>query len=106
MKRLRLKHQYHDARLRRIRFEDRRVVFEVSLDGHWNKGCPEDAWLAFEIVHNLDEIRVAFNASTDQPCVEVEDEIIGVARLTKTRYLVDLQSVGSVEIDCRAVSEI
>lgn len=50
MKRLGLKHVYHDAILRRVRFEGRRVIFEAALDGHWNHQCPQDALLAFETV--------------------------------------------------------
>jgi len=105
MKHLGLKNEYHDARLERVRFEDRRVVFEASLDGHWNNRCEEHACLGFELVHNLDEIRTAFNAPAGESCVDVDDEIIGVAKLTKTRYCVDLQTAGSIEIDCRGISE-
>ncbi len=81
-------------------------MFEASLDGHWNNQCEEDACLAFEAVHNLDEIRTTFNAVADEQCIDVDDEIVGVAKLTKTRYLVDLHKTGPVEIDCRGISEI
>jgi hypothetical protein len=106
MKRLGLKHVYHDAVLRRVCFEGRRVVFEASLDGHWNHHCPQDAQLAFETVQNLDIITRQFNAPDGDSSVEVTDEIIAVTKLDKTRYLVDLQGHGGIEIDCRGHSEI
>lgn len=106
MKRPRLKHEYHDALLRRLRFEDRRVVFEASLDPVWNNKCPENVELAFETVHNLDDVRRQFNVGNGQSIVTVSDEIIGVVKLEKTRYLVDLHNHGGIEIDCRGISEI
>ena len=106
MKRLSLRHNYHDALLRRVRFEGRRIVFEASLDGHWNNNCPEDAELMFETVHNLDEIKRRFGTNDDDSIVDVIDEIICVVKLQKTRYLVDLNNRGEIEIDCRGISEI
>jgi len=106
MKRLGLQHNYHDAQLQRVRFEERRIVFETSLDGHWNKDCPQKAQLIFETVHNLEEIKTLFGAVGRQSLVDVADEIIGVAKLSKTCYIIDLHRTGAVEIDCRHVYEV
>ena len=105
MKQLGLQHNYHDAQLQRVRFEDRRIVFEVSLNAHWNAGGADAAQLVFETVHNLEEIKTLFGAVGSQSSVDVADEIIGVAKLSKTRYIIDLHRTGAVEIDCRHVYE-
>ena len=106
MKKLRLKHEYHDATLRAVRFEDRRLVLEADLDGHWNNKVRERALLVFEVVHNVDEIRQRLHCPDLTAELKLNDEIIGIVKVAKTRYLVDLSKIGPLEIDCRGIHEV
>lgn len=106
MKRIRLKHEYHDARLRAVRFGDRTLSLEADLNGHWNNRVPERAVLTFEVVHNIDEIRQRLQCPEAAAEVKLQDEIIGIVKVAKTRYLVDLSRFGPLEIDCRGLHEI
>lgn len=106
MKRIRLQHQYHDASLKSVKFNDPDVTLVADLDGHWNNKRAERAYLTFHSVKNIAEVRATLSARPDEDVMEVNDEMIGVVKLDKTRYLVDLHRVGSLVLDCRGISEI
>ncbi len=89
-----------------MRFCDGNLTLVVDLDGHWNHQCAERAFLTFHHVRNLDTVRAVFQALPEDVSVSFNDEIIGIAKLDKTRYLVDLRRAGALELDCRGVSEI
>ena len=106
MKRIRLQHQYHDGSLRSVRFKDSDVTLVVDLDGHWNHQCPERAFLTFHHVRNLDAVRAVLQVSPEEVEVNMNDEIIGIAKSDKTTYLVDLNHAGALKLDCRGITEI
>ena len=106
MKRFRLQHQYHDGSLKSVRFSDRDVTLVVDLDGHWNHQCAERAFLTFHHVRNLDVVRAVLKADPEEVVVSLNDEIIGIAKLDKTTYLIDLHRAGALKVDCRGVSEM
>jgi hypothetical protein len=107
MKRIgKLRHNYHDATLRSVRLEERRITLDVDLCPVCNNKVPESASLTFEMVQNMDEIRARFECRESSWLQDVNDEIVGVAKLSATRYLVDLNDRGGLEIDCRGISEI
>lgn len=105
MKRIRLQHEYHDGSLRSVRFNDADVTLVVDLDGHWNHQCAERAFLTFHNVKNLDVVRAVLQAHSEDVVVSFNDEIIGIAKLDKTMYRVDLHRTGTLELDCRGISE-
>lgn len=104
--RVKLQHEYHDAQLASVSFNDDDVTLVAELDGHWNHQCPERAFLTFHGVKNLTEVRIKLAAPIEQGDAKLNDEIIGIRKLDKTRYLVDLHHAGALEIDCRGLSEI
>lgn len=106
MMRVKLQHEYHDAQLASVSFNDDDVTLVAELDGHWNHQCPERAFLTFHGVKNLTEVRIKLAAPIEQGDAKLNDEIIGIRKLDKTRYLVDLHHAGALEIDCRGLSEI
>ena len=106
MKRIRLQHEYHDGSLKSVRFCDADVTLVVDLDGHWNHQFAERAYLTFHHVKNLDAVRAVFKAHPEEVAVSFNDEIIGIAKLDKTQYVVDLHRTGALELDCRGISEI
>lgn len=106
MKQIRLQHEYHDGSLKSVRFSDGDVTLVVDLYGHWNHQCAERAFLTFHHVSNLDAVRAALQAPPEGTTVNFNDEIIGIMKLDKTKYRVDLQRAGALELDCRGVSEI
>ena len=106
MKRIRLQHEYHNGSLKSVRFSDGDVTLVVDLDGHWNHQCAERAFLTFHHVRNIDAVRAVFQAHPEEITVNYRDEIIGITKLDKTKYLVDFQLAGTLELDCRGVSEI
>lgn len=106
MKRIRLQNEYHDGSLKSVRFRDADVTLVVDLDGHWNHQCAERAFLTFHHVRNLDAVRAVLQAYPEEVAVSLSDEIIGIVKLDKTTYLVDLHRTGALELDCRGISEI
>ena len=106
MNRVRLQHEYHDAALKSIRISGDDLTFVADLNGHWNKQCSERAYLTFHNVKNVDALRTRLSIPSDESRIELADEIIGVMKLDKTKYRIDLHHAGAIEIDCRGISEI
>lgn len=89
-----------------MRFSDGDVTLVVDLDGHWNHQCAERAFLTFHHVRKLDAVRAVLQADPEEVVVSLNDEIIGIAKLDKTKYLVDLQHAGALELNCRGLSDL
>jgi len=99
MKRLKLKHAYHDSFLRSVEVTGRRLVLSVELAPGVTRH------LFFAGVRNLDELRELFGLPTDASSIEVDAEIVGIVREDDGRILVDLMNYGSVRVDCKNLSE-
>lgn len=87
-----------------MRFRDADVTLVVDLDGHWNHQCAERAFLTFHNDKNLDAVKAALKVTLGEATVSFNDEIIGIVKLDKTTYLVDLHRTGALELDCRGIS--
>jgi hypothetical protein len=105
VKRLRLKHNYHDSVLRSVEIEDRRLTFVIALDPHWNNRVAERRHLFFEGVRNMEEVLHRLGHSAGERCLDLGDEIIGIARNDDGRILVDLMKAGAIYIDCKSIGE-
>lgn len=106
MKRLTLKHAYHDALILEVRYpngED--VVLEIDLCGVVNPSAGV-ATLHFLGVRNFEAVRDGFEAArrvnAARPGI---DEIIAVGRSEDRGYLLDLAMAGAVRIDARGLVE-
>jgi len=107
MRRLKLKHGYHDALVTAVRYpDDSDVVLDVILCGCCNPtpGIPSTLW--FIGVRNAAEVRRALEAARElnasKPYVA---EIVGIVRGDDARFLVDLGEAGSVRIDAKGLHE-
>jgi hypothetical protein len=106
MKRVKLQHEYHDARLTSVSFDGDDVTLIAELDGHWNHQCAERAYLTFRSVKNTTDVRHKLVLSADLMDARLSDEIIGIRKIHKTKYLINLHLGGPLEIECRGLSEI
>lgn len=84
---------------------------DVSFVAELNRACNPNGYvqgrLTFHGVKNMEEVRASL------PPMEIEGtawqpEIIGVAKLDKSRYVVDLfmRESYTIEIDCRSMIEL
>jgi hypothetical protein len=106
MKRLPLKHSYHDALIQQVRYQNGEdVILVVDLCGDMNPSAGV-ATLHFLGVRNFQEVRDQLEAtrqtSLDRPAI---DEIIGIRRSDDRGILLDLQTAGEVVIDSRGIME-
>lgn len=106
MKRLPLKHSYHDAQIRELRYQNGEdVILVVDLCGVVNPSAGV-ATLHFLGVRNFQEVRdqleAARRTSLDRPAI---DEIIALARSDDRGFLLDLAAAGGVAIDARGIVE-
>jgi hypothetical protein len=90
--------------LKSVRFRDADVTLVVDRDGHWNHQCAERAFLTFHNDKNLDSVRAVLRANPEDVTVSFNDEIIGIVKLDKTTYQVDLHCTGSLKLDFRGIS--
>ncbi len=104
--RVKLKHNYHDALIRSVRYEDEsNVMVDVDLCGSCN-GSPGPATICvtgvrnFAVVRGLLDSAKASNASKGSV-----DEIIAVLRAEKRGYLIHLMTAGAVYFDARDLHE-
>lgn len=73
-----------------MRFRDADVTLVVDRDGHWNHQCAKRAFLTFHTDKNLDSVRAVLRANPEDVTVSFNDEIIGIVKLDKTTYLVEI----------------
>lgn len=73
-----------------MKFRDADVTLVVDLDGHWNHQCAERAFLTLHHVRNLDAVRAVLQSHPEEVAVSLSDEIIGIVKLDKTTYLVEI----------------
>jgi hypothetical protein len=106
MKHHKLQHNYHDASLAEVRFNDDELTVVADLDEHWNNQCAERAYLIFHQVKNMDEVRTQLAEKPSGVYAGIPDEIIGIEKRDKTHYLIDFHRAGGVTIECRGFSEI
>ena len=106
MKRLPLKHSYHDALIQQVRYQNGEdVILVVDLCGTRNPSAGT-ATLHFLGVRNFREVRDQLEAtrqtSLDRTAI---DEIIGLGRSDDRGFLLDLAAAGEVAIDSRGIME-
>ncbi len=106
MKQVKLKHSYHDARIKAIRYcDDRDVVLDVHLCSCCNPS-QGPATLSFLGLRNFAQMQAALeiarqaNAGHDSI-----DEIIGILRDDERGYILDLATAGSLHLDPRGLHE-
>ncbi len=106
MKRLPLKHSYHDGLIRELRYQNGEdIILVVDLCDARNRSAGV-ATLHFLGVRNFREVRDQLEAtrrtSLDRPAI---DEVIGLARSDDRGFLLDLAAAGEVAIDSRGLME-
>lgn len=104
--RMKLQNNYHDATLSEVRISGNELTLVADLYGHWNHGCEQRAWLMFHNVKNFTEICETLGLESAEGKHEYNDEIIGILKTDKTKYLVDLSKARELWIDCRGLSEV
>jgi len=106
MKRLRLMHNYHDAKITSIEYPgDSAVVIGVELCSYCN-GAPGPATLSFHSVRNYAEVKAALESARQTNAERSYlDEIVGIARDDQRGILLDLMTAGAVRIDARGFHE-
>lgn len=103
---MKLRNEYHDATLVAVRISGDQMTLVTELDGHWNNQCEQRAYLVFYSVKNLVDLCATLGIAKTDGETKYRDEIIGVVKVDKTQYRVDLQVTQTLEIDCRGLSEI
>jgi len=106
MKRLKLKHGYHDALIRAIRYRDNEdVVLDVGRCGCSNPS-PGFATLSLLGLRNFAEVQAALEAARRANAARgYVDEIVGIVRDDGRGYLLDLHTAGAVRADARGLYE-
>jgi len=101
MKRPKLKHHYHDARIASVQYRDETdVVITFSLCGCCNPTPGATATLIFTGVRNFQDVK---NAFAERSAAQSVNEIAGIVREI-SGYIVAL-SGGAVCIDSRGLIE-
>src|SRR5262249_14351854 len=105
MKRLKLQHEYHDARITAIRYRDTTdVILEIDLCGCCNPS-PGSATLSFLGLRNFQEVQQALERAREANAGRGSiDEIVAIVR-EERGYLLDLATVGGVRVDARGLHE-
>jgi hypothetical protein len=106
MKRLKLKHGYHDARIREIRYHDNvDVVLDVDLCGCCNPS-PGFATLSLLGLRNFAEVQALLEAARHTNAQRgYIDEIVTIGRAEGRGYLLNLTTAGAVHADARGFHE-
>jgi hypothetical protein len=106
MKRLKLKHSYHDAVIRAICYcNNADVLLDVDLCSCCNPS-PGPATLSLLDLRNFAEVQQLLESAREANVGRgYLDEIIGIVREGKQGYLLDLATVGEVRVDARGLHE-
>lgn len=106
MKRLKLKHGYHDAVIRVIRYHDNEdVAIEVDLCSCCNPSAGP-ATLSPVGLRNFADVKAALERSRQANAGRgYVDEIVAVMRHDKRGYQFDLATAGPVHVDARGLHE-
>lgn len=103
--RMKLQNNYHDAILSEVHISADELTFVADLNGHWNQGCEQRASLMFHKVKNLAVVCETLGLDAEDGKHQYDDEIIGILRSDKSRYLIDLAKASDLWIDCGGLSE-
>lgn len=105
MKSLHLKHGYHDAFITRVEYKNDEIILDIELCSCCNP-CPGPATLIFYRVRNFADVRSSLETAREKnESLGYVDEIIGIARDGKMRYLVDLETAGTLLIEAHRIME-
>jgi hypothetical protein len=106
MKRLHLKHGYHDGLIRAIRYRgDADVVFEIDLCSCCNPS-PGSATLSLLGLRNFAEVQELLESARQANAGRgYIDEIIAIVREAERGYRLNLATAGAVCVDARGLHE-
>jgi hypothetical protein len=106
MKRLKLKHAYHDALIRSIRYRDNEdVAFDIDLCNCCNPS-PATVTLTLLGVQNFAEMQAALEAARQRNAERgYIDGIVGIVRGNERGVLLDLMVAGVLHVDARGLHE-
>jgi hypothetical protein len=108
LRKLKLKHGYHDALVQSVQFqEDDDVLIAVDLCGCCNPTPGGHATLTFCGVRNFDQVHLALEAARQENQGKgYIDEIVNIFRDDQTRgYLVVFTTAGDLTFDAKGVVE-
>ena len=78
---------------------------DVLLDSVWNKGGPSVAKLRFGGVVNYPEVSAFFLRIPEPSEGKAVEEIIGIKKIGKRSWIVDLCPAGAITIECAHMDE-
>jgi hypothetical protein len=106
MKRPKLKHSYHDAIIKAVRYRgDADVLLEIDLCTCCNASAGP-ATLCLLGLRNFAAVHEALESAHKQNAERgYVDEIVGVFRDQERGYLFDLITAGTVRVDARGLDE-
>ena len=106
MRRLKLRHGYHDAIIRSVEYrEDEDIILTVDLCGCCNPS-PGQATLTFRGIRNFEKVRSTLEAAREENKARgYLDEIIGIVRNDVRGYLLDLATARDITVDAKNLLE-
>jgi hypothetical protein len=106
MRRLKLKHGYHDALIRAVRYRDNEdVAIDIDLC-NCCKPLPGTVTLTFLGVRNFAELQAVLERARQGNAERgYIDEIVGIVRGDERGFLLDLMLGGAVHVDARGLHE-
>ena len=101
-----LKYRYHDSLLESHRVgPQRELILEIRLDPVWNPGAQQNVRLRFGAIENLDEVRSFFHQTAGRMKAGAFERVERIALLEKGKWVVELDSRGTVMISTSKIPQ-